>query len=202
MKTRTAIIAAAIGGAAAVAIPTGLAVAASSHGGWPGIGVHKRDRDRVVTEGTSADCLGMRGGVQQRGDNSRGMGRGQNGGYAADASMLDPSTLVTDDDTVTSTDAAGEFADSTLQDLYDGLLTQGLESKTEAFAVGALVEETDIQDLRDRASDSDAIAVIYDHLESASAQHLRVFVRNLEAFGVDYLPQVLDADEVDTITGR
>ncbi|PKQ14250.1 MAG: hypothetical protein CVT68_12845, partial [Actinobacteria bacterium HGW-Actinobacteria-8] len=98
--------------------------------------------------------------------------------------------------------AAGEFSDPELQDLYDTLLAEGLGSSTQALAVGALVEETDIEDLRDRATDNEAIATVFSSLESGSENHLRAFVNNLDRAGVDYEAQVLSDTEVSRITVR
>lgn len=98
--------------------------------------------------------------------------------------------------------AAGEFSEPALQDLYDTLLAEGLESSTQALAVGALVEETDIDDLRDRATDEEAIATVFSSLESGSQNHLRAFVMNLDRAGVDYEAQVLSDSEVSGIAAR
>ncbi|HZJ40225.1 MAG TPA: DUF2202 domain-containing protein, partial [Demequina sp.] len=99
---------------------------------------------------------------------------------------------------------AGEFSDPALQDLYDTLLAEGLESSTQALAVGALVEETDIEDLRDRdrATTNDAITYVFANLEAGSENHLRAFVMNLDRAGVDYEAQVLSDSEVSGITAR
>jgi hypothetical protein len=98
--------------------------------------------------------------------------------------------------------AAGEFSVPALQDLYDTLLAEGLESSTQALAVGALVEETDIADLRDRATNEAAIDTVFSSLESGSENHLRAFVMNLDRAGVDYEAQVLSDSEVSRITAR
>jgi len=98
--------------------------------------------------------------------------------------------------------AAGEFSEPALQDLYDTLLADGLESDTQALAVGALVEETDIADLRDRSTDDAAIATVFASLESASENHLRAFVMNLSRAGIEYEAQVLTDAEVASVTGR
>ncbi len=98
--------------------------------------------------------------------------------------------------------AAGDFSEPALQDLYDTLLAKGLESSTQALAVGALVEETDIEDLRDRSTDNDAITTVFSFLESGSGNHLRAFVMNLSRAGVDYEAQVLSDSEVASLTGR
>ncbi len=96
---------------------------------------------------------------------------------------------------------AGVYEDADLQALYDELLAQGSESETAALGVGALVEETDIADLRAQDVDSAAIETVYDRLEAASEHHLTAFVRNLDARGEEYVATVLDPDEVADITG-
>lgn len=98
--------------------------------------------------------------------------------------------------------AVGEFTDPGLQDLYDTLLAQGLASSTAALEVGALVEETDIADLRDRASDAAAIDQVFGQLESGSENHLRAFAKNLDRVGVTYDAQVLSSSDVASITGQ
>lgn len=77
----------------------------------------------------------------------------------------------------TSDRAAGTFADPKLQHLYDSLIKRGTTSRTAALQVGALIERTDIGDLRSRSdATSDAtIKRVYGHLERASEQHLRIF---------------------------
>ena len=96
----------------------------------------------------------------------------------------------------------GEFADPTLQSLYDALLTKGLTSSTDALEVGALVEETDIADLRARASTNVAIDQVFGLLETGSDNHLRAFTKNLDRLGVTYDPQVLSPADVANIIGQ
>ncbi|NTV40135.1 MAG: DUF2202 domain-containing protein [Demequinaceae bacterium] len=98
--------------------------------------------------------------------------------------------------------AVGEFSDPALQSLYDTLLAQGLASQTAALEVGAIVEETDIADLRDRASDSPAIDQVFGQLEAGSENHLRAFIINLDRLGVTYEAQVLSSSDVASITGQ
>ena len=105
-----------------------------------------------------------------------------------------------DDPTVGA--AIGEFSDPALQSLYDTLLAQGLTSTTAALEVGALVEETDIADLRDRATDNAAIDQVFGQLESGSENHLRAFTMNLDRLGVSYDAQVLSSSDVARITGQ
>ena len=98
--------------------------------------------------------------------------------------------------------ATGEFANPELQSLYDALLAQGLTSSTAALEVGALVEETDIADLRDRESTNAAIDQVFGQLESGSDNHLRAFTKNLDRLGVTYDAQVLSSSDVASIIGQ
>jgi len=97
---------------------------------------------------------------------------------------------------------AGEFANPTLQGLYDSLLTKGLTSSTDALEVGARVEETDIADLRARTSTNVAIKQVFGQLETGSDNHLRAFTTNLDRAGVRYDAQVLTPADVARIIGQ
>jgi hypothetical protein len=96
---------------------------------------------------------------------------------------------------------AGNFADADLKALYDDLVEEGSSSVEEALRVGAVIEETDIQDLKDRLAetDNDDIVLVYESLMRGSRNHLRAFVNNLERRGVDYTPQFLSQEEFDEI---
>jgi hypothetical protein len=97
---------------------------------------------------------------------------------------------------------AGVYATAELQSLYDQLIVLVNASATSALQAGALIEETDIADLRRlsaQATDAGSKAVIA-NLERASVNHLGAFVRNLAAAGVTYQPQVLAAAEFATMT--
>jgi hypothetical protein len=96
---------------------------------------------------------------------------------------------------------AGKFADADLKALYDDLVEEGSSSVEEALRVGAVIEETDIQDLKDRLAetDNDDIVLVYESLMRGSRNHLRAFVNNLERRGVDYTPQFLSQEEFDEI---
>ena len=94
---------------------------------------------------------------------------------------------------------AGEFVDPDLQALHDDLVARGTVSVQEALRVGALIEELDIADLRARASEVGDIDALYGRLEQGSQNHLRAFVRNLDQLGVDYVPEVLEADDFEAI---
>jgi hypothetical protein len=95
----------------------------------------------------------------------------------------------------------GEFADATLQELYDKLVARGSVSLTEALAVGALIEDLDIVDLQEHLAEvphADVVQV-YENLLSGSKNHLRAFVRTLEQYGESYTPTYLDQDAFDAI---
>jgi len=98
---------------------------------------------------------------------------------------------------------AGEFANSDLQAMYDDLVERGNSSAEEALRVGAVIEETDIQDLKDRLAETDNedITMVYESLMRGSRNHLRAFVNNLERRGIDYTPAVLSQEEYDQIVG-
>lgn len=97
--------------------------------------------------------------------------------------------------------AAGKFKNADLQALYNTLIAKGGESLQAALAAGALVEETDIADLREaktRTSQADILRV-YGNLERGSNNHLRAFTSLLAGYGVTYTPQVLSQADLDAI---
>lgn len=102
----------------------------------------------------------------------------------------------------------GVYASADLQHLYDQLLALVNESETGALRAAALVEETDMADLRRLAAKAtdDASRAVLANLERASANHLAAFVRNLAARGVTYQPQVLTGEDfsarMNTASGR
>jgi hypothetical protein len=95
----------------------------------------------------------------------------------------------------------GVFTNPDLQALYDDLVARGRTSLVAAFTVGALIEDLDISDLRDRATDTPDIALVYEDLEQASMNHLRAFVRNLDRQGATYTPTYISVDEFESILG-
>lgn len=94
---------------------------------------------------------------------------------------------------------AGQFDDPELQALYDALAEQGTASLVDALRVGATIEDRDIADLRDRASEAPDVALVYDHLERGSRNHLRAFARQLDAAGAEFTPVHLTQAEYDAI---
>lgn len=97
---------------------------------------------------------------------------------------------------------AGTFTIEEIQQLYDDLVADGSTSAVAALEVGALIEETDIMDLRERASGITDIQTTYDDLEQGSQNHLRAFVSQLDARGTVYRPTVLDQAAYDEIVSE
>lgn len=80
------------------------------------------------------------------------------------------------------TGVAGTFQNAALQQFYDQLLTKGKLSQVDAYEVGVMIEERDIQDLTEAlayTTDAAVIAVLTD-LRNGSENHLRAFNRQLE----------------------
>ncbi len=88
----------------------------------------------------------------------------------------------------------GEFQNSDILELYNKLVDEGKVSLVEALKVGAIIEEIDIIDLEKRIklNNNEDIKFVYENLMRGSGNHLRAFVRNLNARGIKYEPQYLD----------
>jgi hypothetical protein len=97
--------------------------------------------------------------------------------------------------------APGEFEDPVLQTLYNTLIAMGRPNLIEALKVGALIEETDINDINEKkeVTDEADILNVYDSLLCGSRNHLRAFNGQLLAQGVTYVPQVITQAEWDAI---
>lgn len=96
----------------------------------------------------------------------------------------------------------GEFADPTLQGLYDRLVAQGSASLEEALRVGAAIEEIDILDLETHLAQTERsdMRQVYENLLKGSSNHLRSFARTLgQQTGETYAPQYLDQEAYDAI---
>ena len=95
----------------------------------------------------------------------------------------------------------GEFANETLQDLYNDLVAQGSTSVSDALMAGAAIEEIDILDLEEymAQTDKEDILLVYANLLRGSENHLRAFVNNLERQRVEYTPQYLSLEEYRSI---
>ena len=106
-----------------------------------------------------------------------------------------------DDPFSRNNDKRGVFTDPSLQKLYNELIASGVQSKETAFRAGAKVEEVDILDLKAAlAETSNAdLQSTYKYLIHASENHLRAFVRNLEALGINYKPVMMTQKVFDEI---
>ena len=95
----------------------------------------------------------------------------------------------------------GEFSNPEIQSMYDDLLEQGSLSLTEAFWVGATIEDVDIYDLQIAIENTEVgtLKTTYGNLLEGSKNHLRAFVRQLEGVGVTYEPQFIDPVLYDAI---
>lgn len=101
-----------------------------------------------------------------------------------------------------ATAGLGEFADETLQTLYDDLVYQGTPTLVDGLIVGVTIEELDIYDiarLSEQLDDNDDIALVYSQLQRGSRNHLRAFYKQLVANGGSYIPQYITQDEFDDI---
>lgn len=96
---------------------------------------------------------------------------------------------------------SGVFVNTTLQQLYQTLITKGNSSEIEALQVGAAIEEIDIRDLKEQLLQikKEDIRLVYGNLMRGSRNHLRAFVYNLSMRGITYKPQYLDQQEFDEI---
>ncbi len=96
---------------------------------------------------------------------------------------------------------AGVFTNQTLQALYDQLVTAGKVSLTEAYQVGATIEDLDIFDLKTalQTVDNQDLRTVYQNLMKGSRNHLRSFYKLLLNAGITYTAQYLSAEELTAI---
>jgi len=95
----------------------------------------------------------------------------------------------------------GVFSNQTLQGLYNDLTTQSDLSLIEAYKVGALIEDLDINDLdllESRTTRTDLLNV-YDKLECGSRNHMRSYNNLLVSNGVNYVPQYISLEKFTEI---
>jgi hypothetical protein len=100
--------------------------------------------------------------------------------------------------------ARGVFANADLQALYDQLVETGSASLASALRVGAVIEEIDILDLRERLAQTDETDIqrVYQNLLNGSYNHLRAFTSALQRqTGEVYQPQYLSQSEYEAIIG-
>jgi hypothetical protein len=103
--------------------------------------------------------------------------------------------------------AEGVFTNPDFATLYNDLVEAGSESLIEAYKVGAMIEEMDIQDLQDVSSTvvNNDVARVYENLTRGSRNHLRAFAAQIDAAAeagdpdATYEARFLSQDEFDAI---
>jgi len=98
-------------------------------------------------------------------------------------------------------ETVGLFENQELQAMYDDLVDMGSESVEAALEVGAIIEEVDIADLEEylAGTTSQDITRVYENLLRGSRNHLRAFVSQLDAAGVDRAPYLLETGDYQSI---
>lgn len=98
-------------------------------------------------------------------------------------------------------DTPGVFTNPVFTQLYAELTQASAVSEVEAFKVGALIEELDIQDLVEAMETIENADVqnVYANLTRGSRNHLRSFAALIEAAGETYTAQYLTQEEFDAI---
>ena len=99
------------------------------------------------------------------------------------------------------TEQVGQFTDNSLTQLYQAFVQRGQGSEIAALQVGALIEETDIQDLRKALANTQTplLKQTYQNLLEGSYRHLQAFVRQLKQRQQAYQAQVLTPAELKQI---
>lgn len=101
----------------------------------------------------------------------------------------------------TASSSEGVFNNSSLQALFDQLMSRGSISLVDALEVGILIEETDIQDLLNTMNNTTNAQILqmYTNLLNGSYNHLRAFVRQLNQQGISYTPGIITREQADII---
>jgi hypothetical protein len=97
-------------------------------------------------------------------------------------------------------DTVGVFTNPIFSEFYDSKTNDDVTIK-EAILTGVLIEETDIMDLQQaiNVTDNADIQNVYGNLLRGSRNHLRAFVRRLEAMGIVYESSILEQSVADDI---
>jgi hypothetical protein len=99
-------------------------------------------------------------------------------------------------------DTPDVFIESELGDYFTEFLAKGNNTLIEALEVGATIEDKDLYDLYDLidvVTDNKHIELVAYNLAKGSRNHLRAFVRALEAQGGNYSAAFLDQATIDAI---
>jgi hypothetical protein len=95
----------------------------------------------------------------------------------------------------------GEFENKALQEYYNQFKLDGAVSQSNAFQIGATIEDLDILDLQEyiEATKNTSLIAVFENLECGSRNHLRSFVGGIVLAGDSYTPQFLSQNEYETI---
>ncbi len=95
----------------------------------------------------------------------------------------------------------GEFSNQELAALYLSFTTEGEKGLVEALTVGATIEDLDIKDLKERLeiNENEDVERVYENLLAGSENHMRAFVKALEALDATYEPQFITITEFEEI---
>ena len=91
----------------------------------------------------------------------------------------------------------GQFINDELQTFYNQFIKAGSLNTANAFQIGATIEDLDIVDLQkfiDASSNASVIAV-FENLQCGSRNHLKSFLKGIEAHGGTYTPQFLSKED-------
>jgi hypothetical protein len=104
-------------------------------------------------------------------------------------------------DPVVDENQLGGFVNPDLAALYNELLTRGQKSPQDALLVGGLIEEVDIQDLKEAMQQTQLADLdrVYESLMCGSRNHLRAFASQVAVTQGTYIAQVLPQTEVNAI---
>jgi hypothetical protein len=99
------------------------------------------------------------------------------------------------------TNARGVFVNTTLQLLYNQLVSQGRVSLLAAYQVGATIEDLDISDLNSSlaVTNNQDVRLVYDFLNKGSRNHMRSFYKNIKNWNGTYTPVYITQAEFDAI---
>jgi hypothetical protein len=95
----------------------------------------------------------------------------------------------------------GVFTNQTLQNLYNVLIAQSAISLKDALAIGATIEDLDINDIEENIDRTIKVDIlnVYDNLKCGSRNHLRNYMSQLVLNGGDYTPQYISLIEFTEI---
>ena len=96
---------------------------------------------------------------------------------------------------------AGTFLNPDLQELYDALIASGETDLGSALAVGARIEDLDIDDLEEYLgkTTNPLLLDVFSSLQCGSRNHLRAFTGALETLGLTYEPEFISQESYQEI---